>query len=126
MNCLVKEMEKVGRETIEKDSDIVQRSGPSRQYNAEVRMMETSVNKRNRGWIECADFNQYDGLTRVSSEASPKALAFVSRVVSHPVISKLFSQAGHTAANCRMLEYAKREPNGKWLAQQRAMVRRQS
>ena len=41
-----------------------------------------------------------------------KALASVSRVVCPPEICQFCSQAGHTAANCRKLEYAKREPKG--------------
>ena len=47
-----------------------------------------------------------------TSEAGPKALANVSRVVCPPEICQYCSQAGHTAANCRKLEYAKREPKG--------------
>ena len=57
-------------------------------------------------------FNQNDRLTRENSEDDPKALAPVSRVVSPPVIFQFYSQAGQAAANCRELEYAKREPKG--------------
>ena len=115
VDCLVKEMERVGRPTIEKDIDIVLLSGLSSQYDAELRMLESSAGWTDHAWIERAVFNQYDRLTREKSEAGPKALASVSRVVLPPVICQLYSQAGHTAANCRKLKYAKRKPkeNGK-------------
>ncbi|CAN0408376.1 unnamed protein product, partial [Ascophyllum nodosum] len=109
---LVKEMERVGRPTLEKDIDIVLLTGLSSQYDAEVRMLESSAEWPDRAWIERAVYNQYDRLTREKSEAGPKALASVSRVVCPPEICQFCSQAGHTAANCRKLEYAKREPKG--------------
>ena len=40
---LVKEMERVGRPTLEKDIDIVLLTGLSSQYDAEVRMLESSA-----------------------------------------------------------------------------------
>ena len=112
---LVKGMQRVGRPTIEKDIDIVLLSGLSSQYDAEGRMPESSADWPDRAWIERAVFKQYDRLTREKSEANPKALASVSRVVSPPVIYQFCSQAGCTAVNFRKLEYAKREPkeNGK-------------
>ena len=75
-------------------------------------MLESSADWPDRAWIERTVFNQYDRLTREKSEADPKALAFVSRVVSPPVICQFRSQARNTAANCRKLEYAKRKPKG--------------
>lgn len=63
-------------------------------------------------WIERAVINQYDHFTHETSEAGRGALAFVNRVVWSPVIQKFFSQAAHTAANRRKLEYAKRDPTG--------------
>ena len=109
---LVKEMERVGRPTLEKDIDLVLRTGLSSQYDAEVRMLESSAKWPNHAWIERAVYNQYDGLTRETSEAGPKLLASVSRVVCPPEICQFCSQAGPTAANCRKLEYAKRKPKG--------------
>ena len=109
---LIKEMEKVGRSTIEKDIDIVLLSGLSSQYDAELRFLGSSADWPGRAWIERAVFNQYDRLTREKSEPGPKALASVSRVVSPPVICQFCSQAGHTAANGTKLEHAKREPKG--------------
>ena len=51
---LVKEIERVGRPTIEKDTDIVLLRGLSSQYNADFRMLEISVDWSDRAWIERA------------------------------------------------------------------------
>ena len=76
-------------------------------------MLESSADWPDRAWIDRIVFNQYDRLTRrKKSGAGPKAPAPVSRVVSPTVICQLYSQAGHTAANERKVEYAKREPKG--------------
>ena len=75
-------------------------------------MLENSADWPDRAWIERVVYDQYDRLTREKLEAGPKALASVSRVVSRPEICQFCSQAGHTAANGRKLEYAKREPKG--------------
>ena len=108
VDCLVKEMERAGRPTLEIDIDIVVLTGLSSQYDAEVRILESSVEWPDITWIERAVYNYYDRLTREKSEAGPKALASVSRVVCPPEICQFCSQAGNTAANCRKLEYAKR------------------
>ena len=114
VDCLVKELERVGRPTLEKHIDIVVLTGLSSQYDAEVRMLESSADWPDRAWIGRAVYDQYDRLTREKSGAGPKALVSVNRVVSPPPPEKcrFCSQAGHTAANCRKLEYAKREPKG--------------
>ena len=65
-----------------------------------------------RVWIERTVYNQHERLWRKKSGAGPKALASVSRVVCPAEIRQLCSQAGHTAANCKKMEYAKREPKG--------------
>ena len=109
---LVKEMERVGRPTLEKDIDIILLTGLSSQYDAEVRMLESFTEWPDRAWIVRAAYNQYDRLTLGKSEAGPITLAPVSRVVCPPAICQFCSQAGHTLANCRKLEYAKREPKG--------------
>ena len=75
-------------------------------------MLERSADWPDRAWIERTVYKQYGRLTREKSEAGPKALASVSRVVSPPEIYQFCSQAGHITANCRKLEYAKREPKG--------------
>ena len=77
-------MDRVGRPTLEKDIDIIVLTGLSSQYDAEVRMLESSADWPDRAWIERAVYNQYDRLTLEKSEAGPKALASVSRVVSPP------------------------------------------
>ena len=80
MDRLVKDMERVGRPTLEKDTDIVLLSALSSQYDAEVRILESSADWPDRAWIERAVYNQYDRLMREKSEAGPKALASVSSV----------------------------------------------
>ena len=109
---IVKEMERVGRSTLEKDIDIVLLTGLSSQYDAEVRMLESCAEWPDRAWIERMVYYQYGRLTREKSGAGLKALASVSRVECPPEICQFCSQAGHTAANCRKLEYAKRKPKG--------------
>ena len=89
-------MERVGRLTLENDIDIVLQTGLSSQYDAEVRMLESSAEWPDRAWIERAVDNQYDRLTREKSEAGPKALASVSRVVCPPRnMSVLFASGAH-------------------------------
>ena len=109
---LVKEMERAGRPTLEKDIDIGLLTGLSSQYDAEVRTLESSAEWPDRAWIERAVYNQYDRPTRKTSEAGQKALVSVSCVVCLPETCQFCSRAGHTAANCRKLEYAKREQKG--------------
>ena len=84
MDRLLKEMERVGRATLEKDIDIVLLTGLSSQYDAEVQMLESSAEWPDRAWIERAVYNQHARLTREKSETGPKALASVSRVVCPP------------------------------------------
>ena len=84
VDCLVKEMERAGRPTLEMDIDILLLTGLSSQYDAEVRMLESSAEWPDRAWIERAVYNFYDRLTREKSEAGTKPLASVSRVVAPP------------------------------------------
>ena len=86
VDCLVKEMERVERPTLEKDIDVVRLIGLSSQYDAEVRMLESSAEWPDRAWIKLAVYNRYDRLTRETSGPGPKALASVSRVVCPPEI----------------------------------------
>ena len=112
MGRLVKEIKSVGRPMLEEDINIVLLTELSGQYHAEVRILDSSADWPDRAWIERAIYNQYDRLTREKSEAGPKALASLNRVASPPEIYQFCLQAGHTAANSRKLEYAKREPKG--------------
>ena len=43
VDSVVKEMERMGRPTLEKDIDVVLLTGLSNQYDAEVRMLESSA-----------------------------------------------------------------------------------
>ena len=56
---LAKELERVGWPMLEKDIDIVLLTGRSSQYDAEVRMLESSADWPDRAWIERAVYNQY-------------------------------------------------------------------
>ena len=47
-------------------------------------MLESSAEWPDLAWIERAVYNQYDRLTRKTSEAGPETLAYVSRVVCPP------------------------------------------
>ena len=67
---LVKEMERVGQPTLEKDIDIVLLIGLPSQYDAEVQMLKSSAEWSDRAWIERAVYNQYARLTREKSEAA--------------------------------------------------------
>ena len=105
---LVKEMEWVGRPTVEKDTDIAVLTGLYSQYDAEVRMLESSADWLDRAWIELAVYNQYGRLTREKSEAGPKALASVSRVVSPP---KTYASFVHKRGTPRRTAESWSKPN---------------
>ena len=55
---MVKEVERIDRPVDPKDIDIVILSGLTPQYDAEVRMLESSSDGPTREWIECAVINQ--------------------------------------------------------------------
>ena len=59
---------------LEKNIDIVLLTGLSSQYDAEVRVLESSADWTDRAWIKRGFHNQYDQLTREKLEASLKAL----------------------------------------------------
>ena len=123
---LVKEKERVGRPTIEEDIDIVLLSGLSIQYDAEVRMLESSADWPDRAWIERTVFNQYDRLTREKSEAGRKTLAPISRVVSPPRnMPVLFATEPHRG-ELHKAGVRQTRSEGEWQAWQRAMARQLS
>ena len=69
-----KELERVSRLVDPKDIDIFILSGLTPQYDAEVRMLESSSDWPTREWIERAVTNQYDWLESVRSAAGSRAM----------------------------------------------------
>ena len=69
VNQIVKELERVDRPVDPKDIDIVILSGLTPQYDAEVRMLESSLDWPTWEWIERAVINQYDRLECEKSAA---------------------------------------------------------
>ena len=75
---MVKELERVGRPMDPKDIDIViPMSGLTPQYDAEVRMLESSSGWPTREWIERAVINQYERLESEKSAARSRAMLWV-------------------------------------------------
>ena len=71
---MVKELERVDRLVDPKDIDIVILSGLTPQYDAEVRMLESSSDWPTREWIERAVINQYERLENKKSAAGSRAM----------------------------------------------------
>ena len=71
---MVKELERVDRPVNPKDIDIVILSGLTPQYDAEVRMLESSSDWPTREWIERAVINQYERLECEKSAAGSRAM----------------------------------------------------
>ena len=71
---MMKELELVDRPVDPKDIDIVILSGLTPQYNAEVRMLESSSDWPTREWIERAVINQYERLESDKSAAGSRAM----------------------------------------------------
>ena len=71
---MAKEPERVDRPVDPKDIDIVILSGFTPQYDAEVRMLESSSDWPTREWIERAVINQYERLECEKSAAGSRAM----------------------------------------------------
>ena len=71
---MVKELERVDLHLNPKDIDIVILSGLTPQYDAEVRMLESSSDWPTREWIERAVINQYERLESEKSAAGSRAM----------------------------------------------------
>ena len=71
---ILKELEQIDQPMDPKDIDIVILSGLSPQYDAEVRMLESSSDWPKREWIECAVINQYGQLESEESAAGSRAM----------------------------------------------------
>ena len=101
---MVKELERVDRPVDSKDIDIVILSGLTPQYDAEVRMLESSADWPTRDWIERAVINQFERLESEKSAAGSKAM-FAGRGNGHgpkPLPRcQICSRIGHTAQGCK-------------------------
>ena len=114
---MAKELERVDWPVDPKDIDIVILSGLTPQYDAEVRVLESSSDWPTREWIERAVINQYK---RLDSEKSPAGSSVMLSARGHrrndtpPIQCPLCSRAGDSALKCREIQITRREkePNG--------------
>ena len=114
---MVKELERVDRPVDPKDIDIVILSGLTPQYDAEVRMLESSSDWPTRKWVERAVISQYERLESEKSAAGSRAMlpARGHRRNDTPLTRcPLCSRTGHSALKCREIQITRREkdPNG--------------
>ena len=114
---MLKELERGGRPVNPKDIDIVVLSGLTPQYDAEVRMLESSSDWPTREWIERAVINQDERLECKKSAAGSKAMLSARghrRNDNPPIRCPLHSRIGHSALHCHEFQIACREkkPNG--------------
>ena len=97
---MVKELERVDRPVDPKDIDIVIPTGLTPQYDAKVRMLESSSDWPTREWIERAVINQYKRLESEKSAAGSRAMLSPRghRRNDAPLIRcNLCSRTGHSA-----------------------------
>ena len=114
---MVKELERVDRPVDPKDIDIVVLSGLAPQYDAGVRMLESSSDWPTRESIERAVINQYERLECEKSAAGSRAMLSTRahrRNDKLPIRCPLCSRTGHSALQCREFQITCREkkPNG--------------
>ena len=100
-----------------KDIDIVILSGLTPQYDAEVRMLESSSDWPTQEWIERAVINQYERLECEKSSAGSRAMLSARgyrRNDKPPIRCPLCSRTGHSASQYREFQITRREkkPNG--------------
>ena len=108
----MKELERVDRPVDPKDIDIVILSGLTPQYDAEVRMLESSSDWPTREWIELAVINQYRRLESEKSAAGSRAMLFARghRLNDTPPIRcPLCSRTGHSALKYREFQIIRGE-----------------
>ena len=101
---MLKELERVDRTVDPKDIDIVMLSGLTPQYDAEVRMLESSSDWPTREWNERAVINQYERLESEKSAAGSRAMLSARghrRNDAPPTRCPLCSRTGHSALKCR-------------------------
>ena len=109
---MVKELEQVDRPVDPKDIGIVILSGLTPQYDAEVRMLESSPDWPTREWIERAVINQFERLKYEKSAAGSRAMLSDRdhrRNDNPPIRCPLCSRTGHSALQCRGFQITRRE-----------------
>ena len=114
---MVKELERLDRPVASKDIDIVTLSGLTPQYDAEFRMLESSLDWPMQEWIERAVINQCEWLESQKSAAGSRAMLSARdprRNDTPPIRYHLRSRTGHSALKCREFHITRREkkPNG--------------
>lgn len=111
---MIKELKRVDWPVDLKDVNMAILSRLISQYDAEVRMLESSSDRPTRGWIECAVIDQYDRFEVEKSGAGAKTLT-AARESSHQLHSAetyvLCLRAGHDAVTEWQYRIVKREPN---------------
>ena len=108
---ILKEVEQVDQPMDPKDIDIVILSGLTPQYDAEIRMLESSSGSPTWEWIECAVINQYEQLESEESAAGSRAMLSAGghRRNDNPIRCPLCSRAGHSALQYREFQITRRE-----------------
>ena len=109
---MVKELERVDRPVDPNGIDIVILNGLTPQYDAQVRMLESSSDWPTREWIERAVINQYELLESEKSAAGSKAMLSARghrRNGKPPIRCPLCSRTGHSALHCRKFQITRRE-----------------
>ena len=96
---------------------IVILSGLTLQYDAEVRMLESSSDWPTREWIERAVITQYERLESEKSAAGSRAMFSARghrRNDTPPTRCPLCSRTGHSALKCRKFQITRfeKKPNG--------------
>ena len=108
----VKELEQVDLPVDPKDIDLVILNGLTPQYDAEVRMLESSSDWPTREWIERAVKKQYERLESEKSAVGSRAM-LSARGHRHndtpPIRCPLCSRPGHSAFKCREFQITRRE-----------------
>ena len=114
---MMKELERVDRPVDSKDIDIVILSGLTPQYDAEVRMLESSSDWPTHEWIERAAISQYERLECKKIAAGSRAMLSARghrRNDTPPTRCPFCSRTGHSALKCGELQITRREkkPSG--------------
>ena len=114
---MVKEVERVGRPMDQKDIGIVILSVLTPQYDAEVRLLESSSDWSTREWIKRVVINQYERLQSEIYVAVSRAVLSARghrRNDTPPTQCPLCSRTGNSVLQCREFQITRREkkPDG--------------
>ena len=109
---IVKELERVNRLVDPKNIDAVIPSGLTPQYDAEIRMLESSSDWSTREWIKRSAINQYQWLEFEQSAAGSRAMLSACghpRNDKPPIRCPLCSRTVHSVLQCREFQITRRE-----------------